>query len=285
MNLSRGILARLAVVLPPNHLENLHATLGSCGRRVVLEQFREYLFDRFRIFVAETRSLVQLGIHASVENIDTFIDSVLHAHGVGAALVTVAIAADALRDLGAGHFHGLETEGRLQRNRATDRNRDSRIAFIVAAFGLALFGQCEQLPKGPDIYPLRARQAYGFRRTKFLSEGLISAVPKAFRVILLAIIGLHEYLKVGILKPVTNLALEANVRDLPVAVVVGARPISIQKIAVWVGVLHAQHYCEIDLILNNAHSFSPSTADSSSSGVPLSGFPFGQIGRASCRER
>src|SRR5580704_1886176 len=129
MNLRRRVLAGLAVVLPPNHLENLHAALRSRGRGIVLKQFRKYFFDQVRIFVTETSSLGQLRIHTPVEDVDPSFDSVLHAHGVGAALGSIALAADALRNLGARQFHWLETERRLHSDRATDRNRH-RIGII-----------------------------------------------------------------------------------------------------------------------------------------------------------
>src|ERR1022692_4917649 len=135
MNLSRGILASLAVVLPPDHLEYFHAALWPCGRRIVLEKFWQNFLDSFSVGVAKAGPLRQLGIHASVENIDASVDSMLHSHCVRAALGSVAFATYALRDLSARHFHGFETEGGLHCDRAADRNRNTRVAFIVAAFG------------------------------------------------------------------------------------------------------------------------------------------------------
>src|SRR5665213_762914 len=192
MNLSRRILSGLAVVLPPDHLDYFHAAIWPCGRRIVFEKFWQNFFDRFSVGVTKSSLLRQLVIHASVENIDASVDSMLHSHCVRAALGSVAFATNALRDLNARYFHRFETEGRLHCDRAADRNRNTRIAFLVAALGFILLRQSEQLPKSSHIYPLLACQIPRFLRAEPLSERFFSAVPKARSVVVLSIVGLHE---------------------------------------------------------------------------------------------
>src|SRR6202034_4450302 len=106
----------------------------------------------------------------------------------------------------------------------------------------------------------------------FLSERLVSAIAKARRVIVLSIVGLYEDFHSRVLEAVANLPFDADVRNLPVAVVVGAGPISVERIAVRVGMFHSKHHRKIDLILKTAHSLSPSIADSTCS-CPVPALP------------
>ena len=86
MHFRRGILPGLAIVFPPDHLEDLHATFGSGRGGIVFKYLWEELLDGLGIFIAEPCSFSELRVHAAEERIDAVVDPMLHAHGVGASL-------------------------------------------------------------------------------------------------------------------------------------------------------------------------------------------------------
>ena len=82
MHLGGGILSGLAVVMPPNDGQHLHAAVRPCRRSIVFEHPGQNSFERLGIGIAEACSLCQLRIDAAIGALDAVVHAVLHAHSV-----------------------------------------------------------------------------------------------------------------------------------------------------------------------------------------------------------
>ena len=176
-----------------------------------------------------------------------------HAHRIGTALGAIALAADALGDLRAGHIHGLQTKSGLHRHRSTDGDGDTRVALFFGPFALALLRQSEELAKSAHVEPGLVRQSGRIGKTELSAERFLCAITQALRVVVLSVVRLHEDFLPYLHQAVAQLTLQTDIRNLSVAVIIGAWPISIQRVAVGVGVLHAKHHSKVDLVLKRVH--------------------------------
>src|ERR1035437_4934190 len=253
MYLGRGVLASLGVMLPPQYLEYLHAAFGAGRGSVVLKELWEHSLDRLGILIAESGATSQLWVHAAIEDVNGVVNAVLHAHGVGSTLGAVALSTDALGNLRARHVNRLQTESGLHSHRSTDRDGNSRVAVLVSPFTLALFRQGKELAKSAHVEPRLARHSSRVGRTELAAECLLCTITQALCVVVLSIIRLHENTLPCLHEAVAQLALQADIRNLTVAVVISPWPISIQRVTVGVSVLHSKHHRKVDLMFKRAH--------------------------------
>src|SRR5439155_16581652 len=122
VHFGRRMLSRLAIVLPPQHLQHLHAAVRARRGSIVLEELRQDGLYYFGIFFAEAGALGELRIDAPVALVDSVIDAVLHAHRVRSALASISVATHAFGYLRARDADRLLAECRLNRDWTTDRD-------------------------------------------------------------------------------------------------------------------------------------------------------------------
>ena len=147
----RGILAALAIMLPPVQLNHFHAAIGACRGSVVFKQCTQSLFKNFCIIFSKTGFFGKLAVDAAIGCIKAKIKAVLHANSVRRKLAVFGgFAVDGLCDLDTADVDGVYAECRMKRNRAayTDGN-------TIALVGRVLF-ESKNLTKAANIQPFTA---------------------------------------------------------------------------------------------------------------------------------
>src|SRR6266704_1172300 len=138
---------------------------------------------------------------------------------------------------------------------ATYWDRYPRITspFRDLCFGL-LWTKGKQLSESSNVEPGLTGQSCRFCGTKRVSQSFFGAFAQTVGVIILALVGLYENRMTALLKAITDFALEADIADFAKGVKIGSWPVAVKRVPVRVGVLHTEHDCKVDLILQNKHS-------------------------------
>ena len=180
-----------------------------------------------------------------------------------------------------GYGHDIEAEGALYAHGAADANGNGVAFADVIADGSSIIGigffialfirfECEYLTECAHIQPLLA----GYTRIVVLAQeslavlftfdffllahcaqtclerrAAVRTVAQGTESVHAAVVRLYEYWVTFIHPAVADLALQANVRNLAVAVICGARAVAAQRIAVGIGVPDGEYKCKIDFVV------------------------------------
>ena len=176
----------------------------------------------------------------------------LHSHGVGGTLVP-GFPVDAFGDLHFFDLHRGNAHCLMDRHRAP--HADGNAVFIRALKG-------KPLPKAAHIHPFFT---CGLRINVSVLDSLggrRSPIAQAFAAVIAAVIGLHKNCISHILHTVADLPLDAHIRDLPHAVIVGPGAVAVQRVTVAVCVGHRDQRHKVDFVFQSCHNYSSSILSS-----------------------
>ena len=168
----------------------------------------------------------------------------LHAHGIRSPVFPflLLLTIDALGDLQGFDIHRRNAHSLVDRHRPPDAHREALVVL-----------EGKDLAESPDIQPLGTGSFRIGRPVFDLLQLGRRPLAETSVAVAAAILRLDEDGIAQILHPVPELPLDADVRDLTVAVVVRAGTVAVERVAIAVGPSHRNQGDEVDLVFQGTH--------------------------------